>query len=81
MGAVVDTDPASADADYDNGPVAVYGTPRCGRREGAASRWVATDYSEAVGRFYRLLVGQRQLGQRLVWRSEPCCLGMESGWS
>ena len=61
--AVVATDPASANADCDNGG-ALHGTPRCGRREVAASGWVATTYSKAAGCFYCPHVGPRKPGQR-----------------
>ena len=70
--AVVATDPASADADGDNGAT-VRGTRRT---DGADGRSLVTRvkavYENVPSRVscYRLLVGSRKLGQRFVWRSE-----------
>jgi len=62
--AVVATAPASANTDHDNGIPALPRRGERGRREGAASRWVAATYGEAAGRFYGLQVSPRKLGQR-----------------
>ena len=47
-GAVVAADPASADADRDNGAVALYGAPRYGRADERAARCVDKELGDRV---------------------------------